>query len=87
MESASELTQLANLITSSLAILQEEWRKEGIPEPSLDPFSPDSTDFMSLEADKAYRTILGATKALSVRVAGPLRWAAWQFQGVRPVNI
>jgi hypothetical protein len=80
--SSSEVTQLADLITSSLEVLQGEWRKAGIPEPSLDPNSPDPPTYISVEADKASRTILGAAKRLSVLVAGPYRWSTWQVQEV-----
>ena len=83
MQSSSELTQLANLITSSLETLQEEWKKAGIPEPSLDPSGPEPSDFTNIKIEKAYRTLLGSTKALNVRIAGPLRSAVSQFQQVR----
>ena len=82
MNQESELTKLANLITSSLAALQEEWRQSDIPEPSLDPSAPTPPAFISVKADKASRTILGAAKMLSVLVAGPLRWSTWQTQEV-----
>jgi len=82
MKQDSELTKLANLITSSLATLQEEWRLSDIPEPSLNPSSPTPPAFISVKADKASRTILGASKMLSVLVAGPLRWSTWQTQEV-----
>jgi hypothetical protein len=82
MSSPSELTQIANLITSSLEVLQAEWGKAGVPEPSLDPFAPEPPAFISVRADEASRTILGAAKRLSVLVAGPYRWSAWQVQEV-----
>jgi len=82
MSSPSELTQLANLITSSLEILQEEWQKAGIAEPSLEPSAPESPAFVSVRADNASRTILGAAKRLSVLVSGPYRWSTWQVQEV-----
>jgi len=82
MSSPSELTKLAELITSSLTTLQEEWKKAGLSEPSLDPNEPDPPAFVSVKADKASRTILGAAKMLSVLIAGPLRWSTWQVQEV-----
>jgi hypothetical protein len=82
MSSPSELTKLAELITSSLTTLQEEWKKADLPEPSLDPNTPDPPAFISVKADKASRTILGAAKMLSVLIAGPLRWSTWQVQEV-----
>jgi hypothetical protein len=85
MSSRSELTQLANLISSSLADLQEEWKAADLPEPSLDPDSPDPPQFVSVRADKASRTILGAAKRLSGLIAGPARTAIWQVQEVPPL--
>ena len=82
MASQSELTQLANLITSSLATLQEEWKAANVPEPSLDPSSPDPPAFISVKADKASRTILGAAKLLSTLIQGPYRTSTWQVQEV-----
>ena len=84
MGSRSELTELANLLTSSLDVLQDELKKAGIPEPSLGPSAPDPPAFVSVKADKASRTILGAAKRLSVLVAGPYRWSTWQVQEVGP---
>lgn len=83
MSSRSEVTELANL-TPSLDILQEELKKAGIPEPSLEPSASDPPAFVSVKADKASRTILGAAKRLSVLVAGPHRWSTWQVQEVSP---
>ena len=82
MASQSQLTQLANLLTSSLATLQEEWKAANIPEPSLDPTSPDPPAFISVKADKASRTVLGAAKLLTTLVQGPYRTSTWQVQEV-----
>ena len=84
MPSQSQLTQLAALLTSSLAILQEEWKAANIPEPSLDPTSPDPPAFISVKADKASRTVLGAAKLLTTLVQGPYRTSTWQVQEVLP---
>jgi hypothetical protein len=78
----SQLSELAKLITESLAVLQDEWRKAGVEEPSLEPESADPPAFVSIDADKASRVILGAAKALSILVAGPFRWSTWQVQEV-----
>jgi len=87
MEETSDLTKLAELITSSLTILQKEWKRLNVVEPSFSPDAEDNSFLLSVDATQASRTLVGAAKVLSTLVCGPMESATRQVQMVVKMNL